>query len=126
MPGRGHVLHRPAVATANVRGAGGRFGCVPAAHEAASLGLLDMADHAVTVTDHRWKHGASFLLFFRSFFFPIFEGAQAYKHLSRLALYTEPCKTPTVKKGKCVIPEICSFHVCMYICSKVEGMPLNI
>lgn len=30
------------------------------------------------------------------------------------------------KREKCVIPEICSFHVCMYICTKVVGMPLHI
>lgn len=30
------------------------------------------------------------------------------------------------KREKCVIPEICSFHVCMYICNKVVGMPLLI
>lgn len=34
--------------------------------------------------------------------------------------------TLTMKQGKCVIPEICSFHVCMYICTKVVGMPLHI
>ncbi len=30
------------------------------------------------------------------------------------------------KRGKCVIPEICSFHICLYICTKVAGRPLFI
>lgn len=48
IPGRGHVLHRPPAPTALVWRAGGRSGCLPAARETASMGLLDMADHAVT------------------------------------------------------------------------------
>lgn len=85
IPGCGHVLHRPPAPTASVRRAGGRFGCLPAAYETASVGLLDMADHAVTETDHRWRHGTFFLFFSDPFFFPMFEGARAYKHLSHLA-----------------------------------------
>lgn len=53
IPGRGHVLHRPPAPAAVVWGARGCSSCLPAAHEAASVGLLDMADHAVTQTDHR-------------------------------------------------------------------------
>lgn len=85
IPGCGHVLHRPPAPTASVRGAGGRSGCLPAAYETASVGLLDMADHAVTETDHRRRHGAFFLFFSDPVFFPISEGARAYKHLSHLA-----------------------------------------
>lgn len=51
--------------------------------------MLDMADHAVTETNHRWRHGASFIVFFvfffRPVFYPILEGVQAYKHLSHSA-----------------------------------------
>lgn len=50
-----------------MRGAGGRLGRLPGAHEAAAVGLLDMADHAVTLTDHRWRRGA--ILFPQLFFF---------------------------------------------------------
>lgn len=70
-----------------------------------------------------------FLVFFRHLFFPISEGAQALKHLSHL---TRLCTLSVVlrhshsEEGKRVIPEICSFHVCMYICSKVADMPLHI
>lgn len=64
IPGCGHVLHRPPASTASMRGAGGRSGCLPAAHETAPVGLLDMAHHAVTKTDHRGRHGACFILFF--------------------------------------------------------------
>lgn len=126
IPGRGHVLHRPPAPSASVRGAGGRLGRLPAAHEAAPVGLLDMADHAVTESDHRWRH----IFISAPSFFPILEGAQAYKHLSHLARL---CTLSAVlkhsgsgKREKCVIPEICSFHICLYICTKVAGTPLFI
>lgn len=63
IPGCGHVLHGPPASTASMRGAGGRSGCLPAAHETAPVGLLDMAHHAVTKTNHRGRHGACFILF---------------------------------------------------------------
>ena len=69
IPGRGHVLHGPPAPAASVRGAGGRSGCLPAAHETASVGLLDMADHAVTQSDHRGRNGASLMFFFCLFVF---------------------------------------------------------
>lgn len=130
IPGCGHVLHGPPAPTESVRGAGGRFGCLPAAHETAPVGLLDMADHAVTETDHRGRHGACFMFFSRPLFFPIMEGAQAHKHLRHLARL---CTLSAVlnhshgeKEEKCVTPEICSLHICLYICTKVVDRPLLI
>lgn len=72
IPGCGNVLHGPPAPTASVRGAGGCPGCLPGAHETASVGLLDMADHAVTETDHRWRHRACFI-FFQTLLFSFFE-----------------------------------------------------
>lgn len=69
IPGCGHVLHRPPASTASMRGAGGRSGCLPAAHETAPVGLLDMAHHAVTKTDHRGRHGACFILSFCYYYY---------------------------------------------------------
>lgn len=137
IPGRCHVLHRPSTSTESVRGAGGSFGSLPAAHETASVGLLDMVDNAVTVINHRWRHGASFNLllifcffvFFRSLFFLSLK-VPGPTNTSAIWRGSTHClwfySTLTMKKGKCVIPEICSFHVCMYICTKVVGMPLHI
>lgn len=133
IPWCGHVLHRPPAPTASVRGAGSCFGCLPAAHETASVGMLDMADHAVTETNHRWRHGASFIVFFCFFQTRLLSylgrspGLQTPQPFGK-ALYTVCGVEPLSqwKREKCVIPEICSFHVCMYICNKVVGMPLLI
>lgn len=60
------------------------------------------------------------LFFSRPVFFPIMEGAQAHKHLRHLARL---CTLSAVlnhshgkKEEKCVTPEICSLHICLYIC----------
>lgn len=58
IPGRGHVLHGPPAPAAHVRGAGGLAGGLPLAHEATGVGLLDVADHAMTETRHRGRRGA--------------------------------------------------------------------
>lgn len=100
IPGCGHVLHRPPAPAASVRGAGGRFGCLPAAHETASVGLLDMADHAVTETDHRWRHRAYFI-FSRPLFFSVLErsqGPQTPQPFGK-ALYTA-CSTEPFSQWK--------------------------
>lgn len=70
------------------------------------------------------------LFFSRPLFFPIMEGAQAHKHLRHLARL---CTLSAVlnhshgeKEEKCVTPEICSLHICLYICTKVVDRPLLI
>lgn len=80
IPGCCHVLHRPSTSTESVRGARGSFGSLPAAHETASVGLLDMVDNAVTVINHRWRHGASFnlLLIFWVFLFFFLDPSFSY------------------------------------------------
>lgn len=109
IPGCCHVLHGPPTPTASVRGAGGCFGCVPAAYETASVGLLDMVDNAVTVSNHRWRRGASFLsfIFFRPLFFlslkvPRPTNTSAVWQGSTHCLWF--CSTLTTKKGKICNP----------------------
>lgn len=72
-PGGSAVLHGPPAATAYVRGAGGHVGRLPATDEAGTVGLLDLANHAVTVTSQRGALGHS--PFFHSL-------AQGFKWLS--------------------------------------------
>ena len=60
--GRGHVLHGPPAPTACLWGAGGLAGCLPDTHKTAAVGLLDLANHAVTGTHQRGRHGG-FALF---------------------------------------------------------------
>lgn len=69
-------------------------------------------------------------VFSRPLFFPIMEGAQAHKHLRHLARL---CTLSAVlnhshgeKEEKCLTPEICSLHICLYICTKVVDSPLLI
>lgn len=64
------------------------------------------------------------------FLLPIFEGAHWPTNTSAIRQGSVHCLwcwfTLAVKKGKCMIPEICSFHVFMYIYINAAGAPLLI
>ncbi|KAL0170453.1 hypothetical protein M9458_035049, partial [Cirrhinus mrigala] len=51
--GSSTVLHGPPKTPACLRRAADGTGCVPASVQTDRLGLLDLADHAMTITDHR-------------------------------------------------------------------------
>lgn len=97
-----------------MRGAGARSVRLPAAHETPSVGLLDLADHAVTETDQRGRRGAFLRVFLEATLFSLKEPTRAHRHLclflTRLSTRPVALKNPRSEKGeKCLIPEICSY-----------------
>ncbi len=56
--GSSTVLHGPPETPACLRRAADGTGCVPASVQTDRLGLLDLADHAMTITDHRGQQRA--------------------------------------------------------------------
>lgn len=120
IPGSSYVLHRPTAPTAGVWGSGGHFGCLPAAHETASVGLLDMADDAVTESNHRGKQRAPCVCVFLSpsHFSCLWRSPGLQTPQPFVSALLAVCGVKPLwqsKREKCFIPEICSFHFCMYI-----------
>ena len=119
IPGRGHVLHGSPTPTAHVWGPGGLAGRLPPAHEATGLGLLDMADHAVTETQHRWRHGVRLKTFLevivnRSLHTPLQTPVAVWGRLIYY-IHSEMVMRLTAHRARIGRIVTCGFHACMYI-----------